>query len=111
MRHKKIVNAGNYCVIILLLSVGNLNAEGRSRLNLQVSFHERNLEATETDYKLQEIMKISGILTIGGMQYQTEISDMEHLGELGSGTCGQVVKMKHKPSGKIIAVKVSHPVF
>lgn len=32
---------------------------------------------------------------------------MEHLGELGNGTCGHVVKMLHKSSQKVIAVKVS----
>lgn len=34
------------------------------------------------------------------------MKDLEQLGELGTGTCGHVVKMKHKPSNKVIAVKV-----
>ncbi len=38
--------------------------------------------------------------------YKTRIDEMEHLGELGSGTCGQVVQMLHKPSNQIVAVKV-----
>lgn len=38
--------------------------------------------------------------------YKTKIDDMEHLGELGSGTCGHVVQMLHKPSKQILAVKV-----
>nr|CAD7453173.1 unnamed protein product [Timema tahoe] len=38
-------------------------------------------------------------------RYQTEIKDLEDLGELGNGTCGHVVKMLHKPSGVVIAVK------
>lgn len=53
-------------------------------------------------------MKISGVLTIGGVRYKTEISDMEHICVLGNGTCGVVVKMRHVPSGEIIAVKVSN---
>ncbi|GAB6021983.1 Dual specificity mitogen-activated protein kinase kinase 7, variant 2 [Chamberlinius hualienensis] len=57
------------------------------------------------DIKLQEIMKQKGILTIDGLRYQTEISDLIQLGELGNGTCGHVVKMLHKPSNKVIAVK------
>jgi hypothetical protein len=39
-------------------------------------------------------------------KYQTEVKDLEHLGELGNGTCGHVVKMLHKPSTAVIAVKV-----
>lgn len=31
---------------------------------------------------------------------------MESLGELGHGTCGQVVRMRHKPSSLLMAVKV-----
>jgi len=30
---------------------------------------------------------------------------LEHLGDLGYGTCGHVVKMLHKPSQTVIAVK------
>lgn len=68
----------------------------------------RSRDSTDqTDKKLQEIMKQSGILTINGIKYQTDIKDMEHLGELGNGTCGHVVKMLHKLSGQVIAVKVS----
>ena len=40
-------------------------------------------------------------------EYKTEIKDLEHQGELGNGTCGHVVKMLHKPSQTVIAVKVS----
>ncbi|EFN82078.1 Dual specificity mitogen-activated protein kinase kinase 7 [Harpegnathos saltator] len=59
----------------------------------------------EFESKLQEIMKMNGILNINGQRYQTEMKDLEHLGELGNGTCGHVVKMRHKPSGVVIAVK------
>lgn len=60
---------------------------------------------SEFESKLQEIMKMNGILNINGQRYQTEMKDLEHLGELGNGTCGHVVKMRHKPSGVLIAVK------
>ncbi|XP_063983736.1 dual specificity mitogen-activated protein kinase kinase 7-like [Diachasmimorpha longicaudata] len=60
---------------------------------------------SEVESKLQEIMKMNGILNINGTKYQTEMEDLEHLGELGNGTCGHVVKMRHKPSGVVIAVK------
>jgi mitogen-activated protein kinase kinase 7 len=38
-------------------------------------------------------------------KYQTEENDLEHLDDLGYGTCGHVVKMLHKPSRTVIAVK------
>ncbi|XP_066150764.1 dual specificity mitogen-activated protein kinase kinase 7-like isoform X1 [Euwallacea fornicatus] len=68
-------------------------------------FGPRNNDNAETERRLREIMKISGNLTIDGILYKTDIQDMEHIEELGYGTCGHVVKMQHKPSGKIIAVK------
>ncbi|KAH0629633.1 hypothetical protein JD844_011859 [Phrynosoma platyrhinos] len=40
-----------------------------------------------------------------GIRYQAEINDLENLGEIGSGTCGQVWKMRFKKTGHIIAVK------
>ncbi len=36
-----------------------------------------------------------------------DINDLESLGELGHGTCGHVVKMRHRPSNFLMAVKVS----
>lgn len=61
----------------------------------------------ETEEKLRDIMRISGNITLDGTTYKTDIKDMEDLEELGNGTCGHVIKMKHKASGEIIAVKVS----
>ncbi|OWF39499.1 Dual specificity mitogen-activated protein kinase kinase 7 [Mizuhopecten yessoensis] len=50
-------------------------------------------------------MSQTGILTMEGQKYPTEISDLEHLGELGHGTCGHVVKMRHKRTNHLMAVK------
>ncbi|KAJ8679787.1 hypothetical protein QAD02_015574 [Eretmocerus hayati] len=78
----------------------------RKQLDLPVShmISYRRHDA-EVESKMQEIMKMNGILTINGQRYHTTMSQLEHLGELGNGTCGHVVKMRHKPSGVIIAVK------
>jgi len=38
----------------------------------------------------------------------TEPSDLEPMGELGHGTCGQVVRMRHKQTGVMMAVKVTN---
>ncbi|KAF6095274.1 mitogen-activated protein kinase kinase 7 [Phyllostomus discolor] len=55
-------------------------------------FTPRSVESIEIDQKLQEIMKQTGYLTIGGQRYQAEINDLENLGEMGSGTCGQQMR-------------------
>lgn len=34
------------------------------------------------------------------------MDDLTSIGELGSGTCGYVIKMKHNQSGCVMAVKV-----
>lgn len=78
----------------------------RKHMELQLSntipFKRQDVEV---ESKLQEIMKMNGILTINGQKYHTDMNDLEQLGELGNGTCGHVVKMRHKPSGVVIAVK------
>ncbi|KDR09965.1 Dual specificity mitogen-activated protein kinase kinase 7 [Zootermopsis nevadensis] len=81
----------------------------RKQLDLPVlpsMMQQRNQDGGEIESKLQEeIMKRNGILSINGKKYKTEIKDLEHQGELGNGTCGHVVKMLHKPSHTVIAVK------
>lgn len=72
-----------------------------------LSFTPKKVENAESDKKLKEIMKISGRITINNTIYRTELKDMEQIEELGNGTYGHVVKMRHKLSGQIIAVKVS----
>ncbi|XP_031633797.1 dual specificity mitogen-activated protein kinase kinase hemipterous-like isoform X2 [Contarinia nasturtii] len=59
----------------------------------------------ETEMKLKQIMKRNGIIAIDGKEYKTETKDLEDLGELGNGTSGHVVKMKHTLTNKSIAVK------
>lgn len=78
---------------LLLLPV-NINQPASSRMD------------TDTELKLKKIMRRNGILNINGQEYKTTVDNLEDLGELGNGTSGHVVKMKHRPSGTIIAVKV-----
>lgn len=59
----------------------------------------------ETENKLREIMRASGIIKCNGIDYPTEMKDLRELEELGDGTSGHVVKMLHIPSGAVIAVK------
>ncbi|XP_055299890.1 dual specificity mitogen-activated protein kinase kinase hemipterous-like isoform X2 [Sitodiplosis mosellana] len=64
----------------------------------------RRLEP-EIERKLKEIMTRSGIITIDGAEYKTDTKELDDLGELGNGTSGHVVKMRHTPTNKPIAVK------
>uniref|UniRef100_A0A2A4J6R7 mitogen-activated protein kinase kinase n=1 Tax=Heliothis virescens TaxID=7102 RepID=A0A2A4J6R7_HELVI len=68
-------------------------------------FPPRSPQATETEYRMREVYKVSGKLNVDGVEYRSHVDDLQQLGELGSGTCGHVVKMLHKPSNTVIAVK------
>uniref|UniRef100_A0A182YJW3 mitogen-activated protein kinase kinase n=1 Tax=Anopheles stephensi TaxID=30069 RepID=A0A182YJW3_ANOST len=71
-------------------------------LNLPIVSGNRR---SESELKFQKIVDKSGLLKINDKIYRTQLSDLEDLGELGNGTSGHVVKMRHNPSGAIIAVK------
>uniref|UniRef100_A0A3P8NNQ8 Dual specificity mitogen-activated protein kinase kinase 7 n=1 Tax=Astatotilapia calliptera TaxID=8154 RepID=A0A3P8NNQ8_ASTCA len=66
---------------------------------------QKSLENAEIDQKLQEIMKQTGYLKIDGQRYPAEVTDLFSEGEIGSGTCGQVFKVRFKKTGHVIAVK------
>lgn len=40
-------------------------------------------------------------------RYPAEVTDLISEGEIGSGTCGQVFKVRFKKTGHVIAVKVN----
>lgn len=69
------------------------------------SLNSNEASVLEQEHKLNEIMRKSGQLKIHGQNYSTHIDDLELLGDLGNGTCGHVVKMRHRQSGEVIAVK------
>ncbi|XP_041368873.1 dual specificity mitogen-activated protein kinase kinase 7-like isoform X2 [Gigantopelta aegis] len=77
----------------------------RTGMQLDCQIRSRPPDSREIDQKYEEIMKQSGILTINKQKIHTEIGDLESQGELGHGTCGQVIKMKHKGTGYLMAVK------
>ncbi|XP_050429116.1 dual specificity mitogen-activated protein kinase kinase 7-like [Adelges cooleyi] len=89
--------------------LGDMGTPTRTRkhidLPVSVLMQPRVEDTTEVEVKMKQIMKMSGLLTINEIKYKTELKDLEHLGELGSGTCGHVVRMLHKPSNTEIAVK------
>lgn len=73
---------------------------------ISISNCSANSKQAEIEARLQEIIKLTGIITVDGTRYYSSIHDLEHLGELGFGSCGHVVKMRHPPSNAVIAVKV-----
>ncbi|KAK2166478.1 hypothetical protein NP493_1319g01009 [Ridgeia piscesae] len=60
---------------------------------------------SEIERKYSEIMKQTGVLTINGQKVKADIGDLDPLGELGHGTCGYVIKMRHRGSNTLMAVK------
>ena len=58
---------------------------------------------------MNEIMSQNGLLQLNGVRVKTAIDDLELLGDLGNGTCGHVVKMQHKSTRQVIAVKQVRP--
>ncbi|XP_022906768.1 dual specificity mitogen-activated protein kinase kinase 7-like [Onthophagus taurus] len=70
-----------------------------------LNIRQKQPDTSDIDRRFKEIMQSSGKLKINNVVYDTDIKEMEYLEDLGSGTCGHVVKMRHKPSGEIIAVK------
>lgn len=66
---------------------------------------QQMMPRNETENKLREIMKASGIININGTEYRTDMKDLRELELLGDGTSGHVVKMLHISSGAVIAVK------
>lgn len=72
---------------------------------MSLRLQPQSTSETETDKKLKMIMGQTGKLNINGRQYPTDIHDLQHLGDLGNGTSGNVVKMLHLSSDTIIAVK------
>ncbi|CAL1533566.1 unnamed protein product [Lymnaea stagnalis] len=89
------------------------SSEGRRRPNMsgmQLDCGARSPlrgvhDSAEIDQKIEEIMKQSGILTFGERRILSTVEDLQPEGELGHGTCGQVTRMRHKPTDNFMAVK------
>ena len=58
------------------------------------------------DQQIDEHKRSTRYVTIEGRRYLASADDLEKLGQIGHGTTGQVMRVRHKPSGKIMACKV-----
>lgn len=83
----------------------NLTPNSRRRPVLPIPTLQQRPRNVETERRLRALR--TGSLKIDGISYEPNLYDLEELSELGNGTSGHVVKMKHKPSGAIIAVKAN----
>ncbi|XP_063878350.1 dual specificity mitogen-activated protein kinase kinase hemipterous-like isoform X3 [Scylla paramamosain] len=79
----------------------------RPKIELPLLFEPRQQQSDlpELDAHVKEITRKNGNLVIESKSYKSSIEDMEYISELGNGTSGNVVKMLHKSSKKVIAVK------
>lgn len=96
----------NNCFLSSAVPGGLPTSSRKKNLGLPLAQQQIHRTEPETEKKLRQIIKRHGILTINGVEYHTDIKDLEDLGELGNGTCGHVVKMRHTQTNTIIAVKV-----
>lgn len=85
------------------------NSRRRPTPALPISSLTQRKGNAETEKKLRALR--TGLLKINGIDYETKNEDLEYLSDLGNGTSGHVVKMRHKPSGAVIAVKVNIPLI
>uniref|UniRef100_H2ZIH3 mitogen-activated protein kinase kinase n=1 Tax=Ciona savignyi TaxID=51511 RepID=H2ZIH3_CIOSA len=69
---------------------------------------EKTQESEKIDARLQEVIRQTGKLTIDSMVYQASVEQFDNLGQIGSGTCGQVYKMRYQPTRHVMAVKQMH---
>lgn len=84
--------------------MGGGSGPNRPTLDLHLPI-QTGTRRSESELKFQKIVDKSGLLKINEKIYRTQLADLDDLGELGNGTSGHVVKMRHNPSGAIIAVK------
>lgn len=60
----------------------------------------------QMEEKLSELTLNTGILNFQDHgRYSFTMDDFDLISVIGSGTCGEVSKMKHKPTGRVLAVK------
>lgn len=58
------------------------------------------------DQQIDEHKRHTRYLTIDGRRYDANAEDLENKGQMGHGATGQVMRMRHRPSGKLMACKV-----
>ena len=78
-----------------------------TRLNIGAFLLSGSFFQSKIFFALHYITLMKNIYSYLFQRVPTDISDFEALGELGHGTCGQVIQMRHKHTRTRMAVKVS----
>uniref|UniRef100_F1L179 mitogen-activated protein kinase kinase n=1 Tax=Ascaris suum TaxID=6253 RepID=F1L179_ASCSU len=82
----------------------------RSKFGLDLSFTDLTSRVPMTDEEVEEryekIRERSGLLTILGVEYKADLSDINELMELGRGAFGVVRKAQFKKTKTLMAVKI-----
>ncbi|XP_023676172.2 dual specificity mitogen-activated protein kinase kinase 6 isoform X2 [Paramormyrops kingsleyae] len=76
-------------------------ARGRAKLKLSKEVFEQPPQTAPPPRDLDS----KACVTIGGKNFEVKADDLEQISELGRGAYGVVDKMRHVPSGQIMAVK------
>ncbi|XP_065845636.1 dual specificity mitogen-activated protein kinase kinase 7-like [Oscarella lobularis] len=63
------------------------------------------VDGVTVDPQIERMLKTTGVLKIYAKEYPGNEKDLQMVSRIGHGTSGQVAKMKHVPSGMIMAVK------
>ncbi|CAF2348333.1 unnamed protein product [Rotaria sp. Silwood2] len=89
-------------------SLGSSSSTRKGFIDLPISSAQPTVDLTSelTRAKYQEVLQNSGLFHIDGEDKFIEQKDFVKEYLLGSGSCGSVFKMEHKPSKMILAVKV-----
>lgn len=66
---------------------------------------EKSVESDKLNARLQLVLRQNGKLRFGQKVISTDVKSFDNLGQIGFGTCGQVYKMRHRPTEAIMAVK------
>ncbi|CAF3814250.1 unnamed protein product [Rotaria sordida] len=89
-------------------SLGNSPSTRKGVTNLPISSVQSSVDLTSelTRAKYQEVLQNSGLFRLDGEEKFIEQKDFVKDYLLGSGSCGSVFKMEHKPTKTILAAKV-----
>ncbi|POI27282.1 hypothetical protein CIB84_008966 [Bambusicola thoracicus] len=85
--------------------VGNRGAEGKKR-NPGLKIPKEAFEQPQTSSTPPRDLDSKACISIGEENFEVKADDLEPISELGRGAYGVVEKMRHMPSGQIMAVKV-----
>jgi len=84
----------------------NVNSQKKTRFNIPENQKpQKNNESDSLNARLRLVILQNGKLRFGQKTISTDVNSFDNLGQIGFGTCGQVFKMKHRPTNAVMAIK------